>query len=621
MVEKIDELEQIEKCIEKNESFLLSGGAGSGKTYSLVQTINLIKEKYKNKTIACITYTNVAVNEIKERVINNQDFFVSTIHDFLWNNIKNYQNELKNCIVELINDGKIKSIEKNISKEYFNEMTIQYKEYLNIPKGIISHDEVILIANKMYKDYKILCDILKDKYNFILVDEYQDTNKLVIEILLDFLKQSHKKNIIGFFGDSMQAIYNDGIGDLKEYIDHEEIIEIPKRQNRRNPLNIINLANKIRTDGLIQEPSKDKNAPNMLDGKVKIGDIKFLYSDVSIDYDELKNNEIFKEWNFEDTINTKELDLTHNLIATRAGFDKIMEIYDKDPILKLKQELLKEIGEDSINEEITFEEVLKQYSKLNNKVEEIKKDKEKNKLYNLVKDKPFKKIRKMYFSKDSLIDDKKLSLEEIKAKGRKRDALINQLFKIQNLIVLYENKKYNDFIKKTDFLIYCIDDKKKINEKIKKLKEMQNDTIEKVIDLADELGICKKDDRFNEFIDANEYLYERVKRLQYLEFQNLFNYIEGYTPFSTQHKVKGAEFDNVLVILDNGKWNQYNFENLFTCAGSESVLKRTQKIFYVCCTRAKEKLYVYYCEPSNAVIDKAKEWFGEENVKNIQNDI
>jgi len=150
---------------------------------------------------------------------------------------------------------------------------------------------------------------------------------------------------------------------------------------------------------------------------------------------------------------------------------------------------------------------------------------------------------------------------------------------------------------------------------------MQNDTIEKVIDLADELGICKKDDRFNEFIDANEYLYERVKRLQYLEFQNLFNYIEGYTPFSTQHKVKGAEFDNVLVILDNGKWNQYNFENLFTCAGSESVLKRTQKIFYVCCTRAKEKLYVYYCEPSNAVIDKAKEWFGEENVKNIQNDI
>lgn len=84
MVKEVDELEEIKKCIENNRNFLLSGGAGSGKTYSLVQTINLIKEKYINKTIACITYTNVAVNEIKERVINNKDFVVSTIHDFLW---------------------------------------------------------------------------------------------------------------------------------------------------------------------------------------------------------------------------------------------------------------------------------------------------------------------------------------------------------------------------------------------------------------------------------------------------------------------------------------------------------------------------------------------------------
>ena len=88
-------------------------------------------------------------------------------------------------------------------------------------------------------------------------------------------------------------------------------------------------------------------------------------------------------------------------------------------------------------------------------------------------------------------------------------------------------------------------------------------------------------------------------------------------PFSTQHKVKGAEFDNVLVILDNGKWNQYNFQNLFTLSGNESVLKRTRKIFYVCCTRAKERLYVYYNQPSNDIIVKAREWFGKENVIKI----
>ena len=49
MVKTVDELEEIKKCIENNNNFLLSGGAGSGKTYSLVQTINLIKEKYRGK--------------------------------------------------------------------------------------------------------------------------------------------------------------------------------------------------------------------------------------------------------------------------------------------------------------------------------------------------------------------------------------------------------------------------------------------------------------------------------------------------------------------------------------------------------------------------------------------
>lgn len=614
MVEKIDELKNIQECIENNNNFLLSGGAGSGKTYSLVQTINFIKENYNNKSIACITYTNVAVNEIKNRVVDNKNLKVSTIHDFLWENIKKFQKELRKCIVELINEEQIKFNDENIQENYFDGMDIQYKEYLDIKNGIISHDEVILISNKMYSEYKVLCDILKDKYDFILVDEYQDTNKFVIEILLDCLKKSSKKSIIGFYGDSMQSIYNDGVGDLKNYIENGEIIEIQKKQNRRNPLKVIELANKIRTDGLIQEPSDDIEAPNMENGRVKLGEIKFIYSEDFIEYEELKVNQIFQDWNFGDHINTKELDLTHNLIANRAGFGNLMEIYDKDPILKLKQELVRKIANDIINEDCTFEEILNQYPQFKTKIETIKRDETTNNLYNTVKDKAFREIRKMYFSKDSLIDDKKLSVEEVKNKGRKRDVLINQLFRIQYLISLYENKNFNEFIKKTDFFINRLEDKKIINEKLIKLKEKQNETIEQVIDTADELGICVKDDKFKSFIAENEYLYNRVKNLKYEEFENLFKYIEGYTPFSTQHKVKGAEFKNVLVILDNGNWNQYNFEYLFTETGNENVLKRTQKIFYVCCTRAKERLYVYYCKPSIQAINKAKVWFGEENV-------
>ncbi len=105
-----------------------------------------------------------------------------------------------------------------------------------------------------------------------------------------------------------------------------------------------------------------------------------------------------------------------------------------------------------------------------------------------------------------------------------------------------------------------------------------------------------------------------MKQIKFSEFQKLFEYLEGRTPFTTQHKTKGDEFDNVLVILDNGGWNNYNFEDLFLENGSESVLNRTKKLFYVCCTRAKENLAVFYHGPSEEVVEKAKEWFSEENV-------
>ena len=47
------------------------------------------------------------------------------------------------------------------------------------------------------------------------------------------------------------------------------------------------------------------------------------------------------------------------------------------------------------------------------------------------------------------------------------------------------------------------------------------------------------------------------------------------------------------------------------------ILNRTQKIFYVCCTRAKKNLVVFYNLPSDAIIEKAKVWFGETNVHSI----
>nr|BFF38436.1 AAA family ATPase [Tenacibaculum mesophilum] len=629
------EVQEIFKSIDEGKNFLLSGGAGSGKTYSLVSVIRQVIAENPTAKVACMTYTNAAVKEIEERV-NHNNLNVSTIHDFLWDNIKHFQKELKKAIITLANDENVTKIKINdlspVPNVFFDDLEekIKYKEFVRIREGIISHDELIIVAHYLFQKYPKLNSIVKDKYKFIFIDEYQDTNEMVIETFLTHFKTSERKNIIGFFGDAMQNIYPNTVGNLDAY-DENEVKEIVKKQNRRNPKLIIDLANKLRTDAITQEPSTNSNAPNIEEGIIKQGSVLFLYSND----DDISKVEKYLEdnygWNFNNSKETKELNLTHNLIADKAGFKTLMDIYDGDPVLGLKSEILEKIKynkknnrpEIVINDDDTFDDVVDKFQ-LKNRQKELKKeillsDPIKTELYNQLKDKPFTEVRKMYINKDALVDDKKQDEDDENKKGSNRDNLIKHLFKIQTNISLYQNKKYNEFLRATDFYykITSISSKRTLKENIESLLEVGEKTIEEVITDANEKGICIIDDKLIDFKEKKEYIYNRVKDVKFSEFQKLYEYLEGQTPFSTQHKTKGSEFDNILVILDNGGWNNYNFEKMFLGTASESVRNRTQKIFYVCCTRAKENLAVFFHSPSAQVINKANEWFGNGNVISI----
>jgi len=628
------EIQEIFQCIDSKRNFLLSGGAGSGKTYSLVQVIRQVIAENPTAKVACMTYTNAAVKEIEERV-NHNNLNVSTIHDFLWDNIKHFQKELKAAIISLANDEDSKiSIDEDgtISNNYFDELEkgIQYKEYLKLKEGIISHDELLLVANHLFDKYPKLSAIVKDKYQFIFIDEYQDTNTAVVDIFLNHFKKSEKKNLVGFFGDAMQSIYDDGIGNLDQYKGDaaDTVKEVKKAQNRRSPRKIIDLANRLRTDGITQEPSSDEKAPNMTDGQVKEGNILFIYSangDVSAVKQYLTENH---GWNFDNTEETKELNLTHNLIADKAGFRTLMDIYDKDLILSYRDRVKKYIKDKAITTDFsqnTFGEVITALAagKTGRELSAVKPTAsmqtfidDNQPLYQIALNYNYEAFSKMYVHKDQLLDDKKQNEDDENKEGSKRDNLIKHLLKIQNNIMLYQTGRYNEFLRATDFRdkIISIAAKRTLKSNIESLVNVENKTIEEVINVAHEKGICLIDDKLEDFKAKKEYLYNRVKEVQYSEFQKLYDYLEGKTPFSTQHKTKGTEFDNVLVILDNGGWNKYNFENMFLDAGTESVLERTQKIFYVCCTRAKENLAVFYHNPSQQVVTKATEWFGNDNV-------
>ena len=97
--------EQVVSHLEAHESFISEAGAGSGKTGTLIAALTyLLGAKAKEllqsgQQIVCITYTNVAVNEIMSRINRDPLVRVSTIHDFLWSVIGKFQNELRAGII------------------------------------------------------------------------------------------------------------------------------------------------------------------------------------------------------------------------------------------------------------------------------------------------------------------------------------------------------------------------------------------------------------------------------------------------------------------------------------------------------------------------------------------
>ena len=601
------------KCIKQGKNFILQGGAGSGKTYSLVSLIKELFRENPSSKILCITFTNNAVAEILSRVDNN-NLTVSTIHEFIWSLIKKYQNEIKKVLVSLINADskkykKPQDFEGEISIEYFSDKYVDYDEYYSMtPKNDnrvkISHSDILAVAEKLFENYPKLSDILKDIADYIFIDEYQDTDPMVINILLIHLKNSKKQNIIGFFGDSMQAIYDGGVGDIYKYLKDEhgekeyalEIIR--KEQNRRNPKTVIDIANKFRNDGLIQIPSSDFNAPNMHNGEVVEGSVKFLYGSSNINYDIVRKHDIFNSWDFSNGQDTKELRLTHRLNAQSAGFENLYNLYSDDPIDKLIQNIrgklnkINDTGEKTLNEyAVEYSKSSKKQDTINNLLVTITANTDYNQLYDKLKNIIVKDISTKYsLNPDSLLSYKLNGVTGKYEAKSSRDKILQRLDLLEEMITLYNEKKYNEFLNKTKYRITNKEDKVKLKAVMDYLTNNQNITIGKVLEYAACNGLLHEDDRFTHFISNDGwYLWERIKNIEYREYRNSIKYLNEYSSLSTQHSVKGSEYKNVFVILDASGWKKYNFNTLFGKGSSTiDVIKRTQRLFYVCITRAKQ---------------------------------
>ena len=255
-------------------NFKVYAGPGAGKTYFLIQNIKEIVEKSnklkneKNRKILCITYTNVAVDEIKKRLGQHCDYVVvKTIHSFLYDYvIKPYQQQLKLIINQTFNiniskttilkprlEGfglltKLKQsdfvgllIEKYnlhiaselskrkindcvldisaINKYPFNEKNIpnikiitnintddllKIKTALWEEEGVLDFDEILYFSYILLKKFNFITYDIQFRFPYILMDEYQDTNPIQNKILNILCNE---KVTVGVVGDIAQSIY------------------------------------------------------------------------------------------------------------------------------------------------------------------------------------------------------------------------------------------------------------------------------------------------------------------------------------------------------------------------------------------------------------------------------
>jgi DNA helicase-2/ATP-dependent DNA helicase PcrA len=249
--EAINALEKIKFCIDKNQCFRLEAGAGAGKTYSLIESIRYIIEKKANELlkneqqIACITYTNVAKDEIKDRTDHHPVIFADTIHSFSWSILQSYQVKLRELIA-CLNEKWNERIDE--AGGICNQL-VKYKlGYPSINEKEISlhHDDVVALMSRMLS-YPKFQKLLRSKFPIILIDEYQDTDKELAASIVSNIIDNDSGVVVGLFGDHWQKIYGSSACGL---ISSEagKIIEIGKKANFRSDKNIVFCLNRMRPD-------------------------------------------------------------------------------------------------------------------------------------------------------------------------------------------------------------------------------------------------------------------------------------------------------------------------------------------------------------------------------------
>ena len=529
---------QIIETLKSGHSFRVEAGAGSGKTYSLNRVIEWIQENKwsdynrKKQNVVCITYTNAAVDVIAERLAKDSFILPSTIHSFAWNAIKQYQSVLIDIVTtdpDYISDdsdsNKVIEVAYTLGHRY-KENGIQY----------LYHDDVLKLFCLLLDNPKFR-RVFADKYPLILIDEYQDSYKPIIDSFIEFFIEKDIGPQFGFFGDAWQTIYqsNKACGE----IEHDNIVIIKKVSNFRSAPRIVKLLNDIRPE------LPQKSAIDGFEGEVLVITCNDFLSNRRTERnfkDDLPVEELRARLNnireiiskttpVDETL--KVLMITHKVLASQQGYETLLDI----------------IGDGLRNKEDPF---LIFFTDI---------------------------IEPIYIALDT--SNTKLLFDTL---GIKRYPITQKREKIQ-WKSLYDQLTEVRTQKAIDVLEAII------NSKLIPIPPKVWEWYKRYKDSSETMYTSK--------VTIKQFLY-----LDYAQFIAVRNFLYPDTQFSTEHGVKGEEYDNVIFVISKG-WNQYQFETYAPMImdknkiprGKQASFERNRNLFYVCCSRPKKRLFFFVTVP------------------------
>lgn len=591
-------------------SFIMKAGAGSGKTTSLIKGLSSAiqihgdKLKRTRQRIACITYTEIAAGEIWRDVGSDPLVHVSTIHSFMWLLAKPFQNDIRvwvsGRIVEKIDvleekratytprvqqrtkDKDARDLERlrQQSERIATVKGFRYGTGSNYAKGILGHDDILKLVSYLISERPLFRTLLARQFPFVFVDESQDTTPAIVQALKAVEREPGVTFCLGFFGDPMQRIYVTGTGQVEA---EPTWVDIPKPENFRCSTKVLNLANAIRRDGddLVQTPGQRLGPEGIIPTPEGSAHLFILPADETRDANLVR----VREWmatrtgddywrsGDDDQARVKLLVIVHQMAARRLGFGDLYAALNfkapsafKDgfldgsawPISSCVKFLIPIAIAHTNGQQLEVMRLIREYSLL--------------------------------LDKESLGGAS--VAERLKVLGELVASITAGIVGHSGATIgdLLKQVNSSDLLVLDPRLVSYLDPNAVIPVQPEPEAGENND---------DDIQEERETDKEMASMDA----FLACPASQLLPYHT---YISERSPFWTQQGIKGAEFDRVLVVLDDAESNHFQFsyekylglekpsdnDQKHMDAGEETTMDRTRRLFYVSCTRALKDLAV-----------------------------